>query len=641
MTFLNTWALGFTAIAPIIVLLYLLKLKRQPMTVSTLMFWQRVLQESHRRRAFFQRLRQLLSLLLHLLIFTLLLGALLRPTLDRFVRDGASTVLILDTRARMQATEPDGQTRFTKARAQALSLTRQASAQRQFAIISTNAAPTVIAPFTDDETTLRQSLDKLSPTDTTGSLDTAIHLAGQLLAARKGDRRILVLTSSPPRNFQSPIFNSQFSISYLPIATPRDNLAITRLATRPLLNSPQTSEVLLEIANFSRTAARGNVELSFDGRLLEIKPFALEPGAKKTAIFPTVPRPSRNTRGWLTARLDTPDALAADNIAYAVLPADPPRRVLLVTKGNWFLEKLLAADQGLAFELIAPDAFTPELAAKFDAIILDNFLPEKFDLATARGNFLFIKQSPFTDSGPPLEQPLISETDAQHPALRLVNLQNVTFLRAASLAVPKLDGWIFQTPIRAFDHPLLLTGERRRPAAVGEAASVPTAAGPQRVAALALDVTDSDLPLRVAFPLLISNTLHWLAGENAVAARSLTAGETLALAANETVSTQPQTLSPPASSGAPAKPARDFFQPLTNGFYALTTAEGPRWLAVNTFSEAESDLRTAPTPPPATSTPSAISIAHFTAWPIWRHLALAAFALLACEWWLFHRRRTE
>ena len=207
-------------------------------------------------------------------------------------------------------------------------------------------------------------------------------------------------------------------------------------------------------------------------------------------------------------------------------------------------------------------------------------------------------------------------------------MQNVTFLRATSLAVPKLDGWTWQTPIRAFDHPLLLTGEHR-------------ATPPQRVAALALDVTDSDLPLRVAFPLLISNTLHWLAGENVTVAHSLTAGETLALAAGETINTQPQTLLPSASPATHSKPARDFFQPLTNGFYALTTAEGPRWLAVNTFSEAESDLRTAPAPPPTDPTLPALSLAPFTAWPIWRYLALAAFTLLAAEWWLFHRRRTE
>ncbi len=77
MTLLNAWAVGFAAVAPVIVLLYLLKLKRRPIPVSTLQFWQRVLQEN-RRRAFFQRLRQLFSLLLHLLIFALILGALLR-----------------------------------------------------------------------------------------------------------------------------------------------------------------------------------------------------------------------------------------------------------------------------------------------------------------------------------------------------------------------------------------------------------------------------------------------------------------------------------------------------------------------------------------------------------------------------------
>ena len=67
MTFLTPWAAWFLAGIPVIVLLYLLKLKRRPVAVSTLMFWQRVMQES-RRRALFQRLRNLFSLLLHLLI---------------------------------------------------------------------------------------------------------------------------------------------------------------------------------------------------------------------------------------------------------------------------------------------------------------------------------------------------------------------------------------------------------------------------------------------------------------------------------------------------------------------------------------------------------------------------------------------
>jgi len=622
-TFLNAWAVGFAAVAPVIVLLYLLKLKRRPVSVSTLQFWQRVLQES-RRRAFFQRLRQLFSLLLHLLIFALILGALLRPTLDQQVREGASAVLILDTRARMQATEPDGQTRFTKAKAAATGVVRQASALRQMAVISMNAGPSVVTPFTDDEKVLREGLEKVAVTDASGDLASALRLAEELLISRKGERRIIVFTDREPDPKDA---GPKTPVDFVSVGTARDNLAITRFATRPLLTSPQTSEVLLEVANFGRTAVKTNVELAFDGRLLDVKPLTLEPGARSVQVFPTVPRPSTNARGWLTARLDSTDALAADNVAYAVLPVEPPRRVLLITKGNWFLEKLLAADQGLAFELLTPDAFTSALAAKFDAVLFDNFLPENFDLTTTPGNFFFLKQTPFNTTEPALEQPLLSDLDSQNPVLRLVNLQNVTFLRAASLALPKTEGWNWQAPIRSFEHPIMITGERL--------------GGAQRTAALALDVTDSDLPLRVAFPLLISNTLHWLAGEDSAPVLSRRAGETLPLTDGAAIGTQSRTPWQDYNATDPGATVRELFQPLTNGFYQIKIREESRWLAVNTFSEEDSDLRAANTPTTAAPALPMISLAHFASWPLWQYLAAAALALLVLEWWLFHRRRTE
>lgn len=623
MTLLNAWALGFAGIAPVIVLLYLLKLKRRPMPVSTLLFWQKLMQES-RRRALFQRLRNLLSLLLHLLIFALILGALLRPTLDQQVREGASTVVILDTRARMQAIEPDGQTRLAKAKAAAAGVVRQASGLRQIAVINANAAPSVIAPFTDDEKALRERVEQLTPTDAPGDLNAAIQLAEELLNSRRGERRIVIFTD---RELKPDDAKPAIPRDVVAVGTALDNVAITRFATRALLNSPQTSDVLLEVANFGRSAAKVNVELAFDGKLLDVKPLTLEPGARTVQVFPTVPRPGRNSKGWLTARLDTKDALAGDNVAYAVLPNDPPRRVLLVSKGNWFLEKLLAADQGLSFELITPDAYSATLASKFDAVLMDNFLPPDFDLTKTAGNFFFIKATPFNTDATPLEQPLISDTTASHPALRLVNLQNITLLRAAALTLSKTEGWIWQAPIRSFENPLFITGEK-----LGSS---------QRVAALALDITDSDLPLRIAFPLLMANTLHWLAGEAVAPMLGRQAGEILPLAEGETITSIPQNPWSPATKPDPNAVARDLFQPLTSGFYQLNTRDGARWLAVNTFSDQESDLRIADAAPaPAVTLPS-LPLARLTGWPLWQYLAAAALLLLALEWWLFHRRRTE
>ena len=622
MTFLNTWAIGFTALAPVIVLLYLLKVKRRPLPVSTLMFWQRVLQEN-RRRAFFQKLRQLLSLLLHLLIFALLLGALAKPTWDRLVHDGASTVLIVDARARGQATE-GGRTDFAKAKQAAAGYARQANARRQMAILTLDASPRVAAPFTDDERALRESLDAVTATDATGDLHAAVQLATDLLASRVGEKQIVIFTDREPP--KSEIANLKSEIHFVAVGSAQENVAITRLAARPLLNSPQTSEVLLELRNFGTSPARGHVEISFDGRLLDVKPFDLAAGARKLDVFPSVPRTTASTRGWLTARLDVTDALATDNVAYAVLTAPPKRRVLLVTAGNFFLEKLLAADQGVTFELAGPDAFQRALAAKFDVVILDNCLTEKFDVTTAPGSWLFLGQTPFNTAAAPVEQPLLTDLAADHPVLRLVNLQNVTVVRAAAMQQPADDdGWRWQAPIRAFDHPLLIVGEHGR----------------RRLAGLGFDVAASDLPLRVAFPLLMSNLVQWLAGDSAATPQAFTAGETIPLAVGETLWTEPQTKFARDLKPNAARLARDFHQPLLNGFYLLQQPGSVQWLAVNTFCEAESDLRHRAAEPAAAPALPRVSLAAVGGWPPWIHLALAAFALCTFEWWLFHRRRTE
>jgi hypothetical protein len=215
-----------------------------------------------------------------------------------------------------------------------------------------------------------------------------------------------------------------------------------------------------------------------------------------------------------------------------------------------------------------------------------------------------------------------------HPSLRLVSLQNVSILRATSSKVPEpADGWTWQAPLRSFDHPLLITGERR------------TDAGGQRIAALSFDVADSDLPLRVAFPLLMANTIHWLAGETAETVASVAAGTTVPLPPQVYLATTP--LNDPSAKLDNAQFATGFFQPLHNGFYRQKRPDDAGWLAVNTFSEAESDLRGAGGGEMPAASLSWISLATVSGWPLWQYLALAAFALFALEWWLFHRRRTE
>jgi hypothetical protein len=680
MTLLNPLGLAFAALIPIIILLYLLKLRRQPAQVSTLMFWQRVVADN-RRRALFQRLRQLLSLLLHLLIFALLLLALARPELRSFRsgENGLATVVLLDCRARMQ-TRAGGGTRFSEAVRIAESYLRRASNSQPMALLAMDSAPRVVCGSTGDERVLLDALAGLRPVDAGGRIEDAIQLARELLGAEHGTGRIIVVTDRAPAAPPERGAKSAVAVETRLVndGGPRENVGIVRLDARPLPGSPDTDEVLVEIENFGPQRQAGNVELNFEGRLLDVKAFDLAPGERRTDVYPALAAQTgiANARGWLSAHLTLKsgaDALPLDDNAYAVIPPPQPIRVLLVTSGDWFLENLLKADDGIQFDELAPDAFQSAQAAGFDAVIFDDCVPAGLESAAGqlpKGNFLFINRAPFlaaagADKVPPpptLEHPLVTDIDSTNPLLRRVNLRDVTILRAKSWSLPEpaaattteatpppgtAGDWQFAAPVRSFDHPLVVTGERR---------PAPGSQRADRLVGLAFGIADSDLPLRVAFPLFVHNAVEWLADRDTVSAPAdpVQAGAIIDIPAGAELWTRPQHTREPIGQIPPAEliTGPGTFQPLANGFYLLReSGSTQRWVAVDTLDREMSAVNAdsagdQPAAAPAQPTGSSAVVSTngwdiLRAWPPWVELALLAFVLCTLEWWGFHQRRTE
>lgn len=635
MTLLQPWALSFLAAVPVIVFLYLLKLKRRPLPVSTLMFWKRVLQEN-RRHAFIQRLRHPLSLLLHLLIFLLILFALAKPEWPRLAGVGTSTVLIIDTRARMQAPAASGAgTCLDRARQLAAPIIGRAAPGHQIALLASHASTELITSFSLDDAPLRQGLARLRASDASGDLQQTVHLAEQLLAGRGGSGRIVVLTGTSGNG----ALTSSMPLEVLATGAAAGNVAITQFGTRPLPASSQTWEVLLEVANFTRDRISPVVELTLDDALLDIKSIELSPGERKVEIFMFAGTRVATGAGLLVARIPEADALPFDNVAYAVAAGAGPRRVLLVSQGNWFLEKVLAADEMVRFELLRPEAFRPDMAINFDAVILDDWLPSDFDLSNPRGTYLFIKQAPLPVAAASVELPLVTEATSSHALLRLVNLEDVRFLRATGFSKQSEIGeWQLQTPLRSFDYPLVVAGRRAKRGGTGE----------ERFAVFAFDLADSDLPLRVAFPLLISNTIGWLAGEKS-SPPAVKCGEAITFAPTQTIASEPQAFPNVGAAAATALQSKGPFSPLKNGFYRLDDPAGtPSFVAVNTFDHRESNLLATAFPPSTSAVTQPLAplwdggtLPALLSRPIWQFLALTALVLFTMEWWLFHFRKTE
>jgi hypothetical protein len=606
------FALWLFSLAPIVIVLYLLKVTRRRRTVSTLFFWQRVVEEQP-HHALFHRLRNFLSLLLNLLILLCLILAAAQLRWPGFSSVERNTFLIIDNRARMQARDVAGRTRLDVAKKLARQILRRTSARNPTGLIILEEKPETEVALTDDAEELQRALNALQPTDTAGKLDDALQLAERILASRPG--RILLLSDEPARKPMNAIEFKQFGLTNEFL----DNVAILGMEARLLPENPETAEVLVKAANFSQSVKNVKVELTVDETLFDLKAIDLSPGESRAIIFSGISGLKRyaNSRGLIVARIDGQDALSTDNQAYALLPERKPILVLLVTRNNWFLENALKAGEANETQIVSPANYRTSLNQAFDVVIFDRELPSGITL-DAPGNFLFLGVSPL----PPAvlsDHPVIVETDPGDPIMRFVDLNTSTILRAVRLP-REIPGWTVRAPVAGADGPLVVSLESSR----------------RRRVIIAFDPIDSDLPVRVAFPLLIHNAVAWLANKNSDAQVQIQAGDTLHLENGIHVVHGPLT-----ASGSGQKFAVDGdFRPTRNGFYRIENGQEQKLIAVNTFDPVQSDLRSIglPEPGPATVWPSVVG---WLSWPPWIYFGLLALSLSGLEWWMYHRRRTE
>jgi hypothetical protein len=599
MSFVFPAAFFLSALGIGIVALYLHRQRRRRLEVSTLLFWQRVLErEPHRQ--FLGRLRHPLSLLAQLLILLALILALSQPE-PGARHESSHTLIVLDRRARMQA--ENGRV-FRDAVKAAQDIAAHASANAPVAILGVNGGPEIISGFSGDSRDLRAKIAALQPTDAAGGMEETLALGQRLLDSQPGEKRFAVLTDRPLQTDAEQILTGK----------PAANAAILALAQRPVPASPQSAEVFVKLGNFAPEARDLELELSLDGRVFDLQTFRVGPGEEKDYTI-LVPAEMLGTgAGALLAKLTASDTLAVDDTARAVLSGGKPVRVLLLTTDNPFLEGALKADPGVQVEILDPASWKREMAEGFDAVVLDRDLPE--GLSLDRGRFFFFGRSPFEAGGEtvPVAAPEIA--DPKSPLLW--NLKSFGPVKARLLRAP--EGWRTSAPLTSAAGPLLLTLEKP--------------GGPRHIAT-AFGVADTTFPLQAGFPLFVSNAVRWLAGRDISGPGVLAAGQSYRPATGEMIAKNPQETPADPAGQAPSLTEAPLRLEKT-GFYAVRSPEEMRWLAVNTASAEESDLRQAQSSPRsllAEGAPGGLLL--------WQWIALLALALVVTEWVLHQRRITE
>lgn len=600
--------LALLTLAIPILLLYMLKLRRQPAQVSSILLWQPLLRDRQANTPW-QKLKRNLLLLLQLLILSALTLALARPAISSPVIASGTVIVLLDGSASMQATDAFP-SRFEAARQAIGTLIENLPADSRMTLIVVSSLPQILATGESNKTHLRQALAAARPTASNPNWPAALTLAAA--AARGAPQAVFVIVSDGGLP-ASGLPTLPGEARYLPVGESGENVAISALALRG-------GQLFAEVSNYGAQPHSVLLSLYAADALLTARALDLAAGESRAL---TIEIPPSETRIY-QARISWPDGSTApdvfplDDTAFAINREAATRRVLLLSQGNLYLEQLLAALPGIR----SYRSLTGEIPAEpFDLYLFDGQFPTKLPpgallLVNPPENPLFARGSPFQ----PAEMRL-----RESPLTRFVDWSNVHILQASGVDLP---AWA-EALIEADGRPLVFAGETEG----------------RRVAVLTFDLRQSDLPLQVAYPILFSNLIDYLAPPSAFdASRSLHPGESLSLVpppgTEQVVVASPSgTLHPLTLSST----SLTFTETGEIGYYAVNFLTGEtrrvEYFAVNLFDPSESNIRPAET----------LQIGQMTLVPaaaertglreLWPWLAALALLLLLVEWLLYHRRQ--
>lgn len=676
---LSGWQWGGIAAAGIgLLLLYMLKLRRQPLVVSSTLLWRTARQELHANH-FWQRLRWQKLLLLQLGVLALMALALLGPGWQSSISGGRRLMVVIDHSASMSGSDR-ALTRLAEAQRQAEQLVASLSPGDQALVIAFSDRAQLLQGFTDDAQRLRAAIRSIEPTARVGDPTEAWQLLSGWLSrvptgsqpppsqpaptaqAAEATRQNVSVDTAAPQSIETELTDramiylfsdcswqagsvppaelaAQLVVPELSGEEP-SNAAIVGFRLDALPTDRQRWEALVQVANYAAASQAIEVNLTREAQLIDAGRLQLDAYELGTLRFSIDGGPELIRAEIATDRLQQPDHLVWDNVAYAALPNPAPLSVLLVSPGNRPLEAalrtpLLASRSRLTQlspEALPADLYTSTLQGdSFDIIIFDGCQPPE----SPPTNCLYLGGLPpdgdwgIEREGSPIE---ILDVDRKHPMVSLVEMRGVAVLEGHSLRLPAGA----ETLMRSDLGPVL--GLARR------GSHYDAVLGFRVSSALNADRPNTDWPLHRSFPVFILSAIEFLGGGSGLeSVRSWRPGQVVRLPVGRPESRLQLEL-PNGQTQLIDSGSDGVFRMVETdqlGLYRLRDPDSGDEVdrfVVNLFQPAESRLQP-PLPPDwanlsADDADSWSAAARRTAWPF---ILVACLGLLGVEWYWYWR----
>jgi hypothetical protein len=468
------------AISAGVVALYLLDRSKRRQVVATLRFWMPA--DSRTEMKHRKRIQQPWSLLLQLLSLLFLLIALAGPRLGTDDK-GRDHVLILDTSAWMGA-RIGRTTLIDEARTAARAYVKALPSRDRVMLVRADALATPVTAFEADRQVLGDAIRQSQPGASALNLAQALEFAqrAQRLQAQRAGEIVYAGAGRVPED-EATLGTLPTNLRVLGVEGAPENVGLRKIGLRRSAAAADTWDIFVSLKNYGLKARDVGLEMQFGGAPVGSHSFSLKPGEEQQATFAY----KTHAAGYLEARLNSRDAFPQDDRAVVELPSERPLRVTVYSNEPALLKPLLAFNAQVNASFESPAKYDPHVKA--DIVILDRFSPPSLPQASS----------------------IWIEPPATGSPIAVKGTRNAV----------KLESWRTDTPLGAGlrTKDVQLASAEVFTLAPGDIPVAESAEGPlivarpgtPKIVELGFHPVKSSMKYELATPLLIANTLRWMA----------------------------------------------------------------------------------------------------------------------------------
>jgi len=491
-------ALG--ALVPLVVL-YLLKQKRLEEKVPANFLWAQAM-EDLRASSLFQKFRAPLLFLLQAASIALCALAAGGASLDLDLGHAPRRViLLLDRSESMKCADEEGRARFDVARELAHDLVDGLARSDEMMVLAFDSRAEVAQAFTGDPERLHDVLDGLAPADLPTKLAQGLEVAVSFGRASRGfDPELVVISDG---RIEGDLPSVPYPVRFARVGKSGDNQGIAGLAVTRSPGEPP--RILVRVENGAAKPVRRTVVLRRGDEVLDARQVDVPAESDATLFFVPSddeawepPAAEGGSAGPLrmSVGLEGADVLPADDrVAFLLRPAVPRYGLVVRDEPSLHLDpaRLQRLRPGLVLAGVTPDEARAAIDAhtpRVDLVIYDGAPPDALPDVPAQ---IYVNCVPpgagLVDTGT-LDDPIVIDWSRTHPATSRCQFDDVFVLEAR-----KLSGVERSLPlVETTGGPIVLL----------------TPVPGREVLVVAFDPSRSNLPLKLAWPLFLANSLDYL-----------------------------------------------------------------------------------------------------------------------------------